>query len=375
MRKLIFILTIVSLWLVTATKWQVVQGQKLAADKIKAVEQMIAAKMARDHIPGLSLAIVVDGQLVWSNGYGMADVENSVSAKATTVYRSASIGKTITATAVMQLAASGKLELDAPVQKYCRALPTKRWPVTARQLLAHLGGIRHYGGPNNEQELFSTRHYRNVTEALDPFKDDPLQHEPGTVYLYSSYGYNLLGCVIEGASSRSFMDYLRQSVFLPAGMHATRDDDAFALIPQRASGYWLTEQGELRRARLVDMSNRLPAGGFVTTAEDLARFAAALMSGKLVSQAILEQMLTPQKTKDGKIVSYGLGWGLSPGEDWYGEKEAFHGGMTPQVSGMLYLLPGRRFAVAFLMNLEGVPERTELAAQIAKVVLELNKAK
>lgn len=375
MRKPMFILTIVSVWLVTAAGRQAILSQELAADKVKAVEQMIAAKMARDRIPGLSLAIVVEGRLVWSNGYGLADVENSAPAKAATVYRSASMGKTITATAVMQLAAARKLDLDAPVQKYCPAFPAKRWPVTARQLLAHLGGIRHYGGPNNEQELFSTKHYRNVTESLAPFKDDPLQHEPGTAHLYSSYGYNLLGCVVEGASGQSFMDYLRRHIFPPAGRRATRDDDAFALIPQRASGYSLTDQGELRKARMVDMSNRLPAGGFVTTAEDLARFAAALLNGQLVNRATLEEMLTPQKTKDGKIVPYGLGWGLFPGEDWYGEKEAFHGGVTPQVSGMLYLLPGRRFAVAFITNLEGVPERTELAAQIAKVVLGLKKAK
>ena len=114
-----------------------------------------------------------------------------------------------------------------------------------------------------------------------------------------------------------------------------------------------------------------PAGGFITTAEDLGRFAIAVMDHHLVSQPTLEMMLTPQQLPDGEVLGFGMGWGLFPGELWYGEREAFHGGGTPQVSAMLYLLPDRKFAVAILMNLESVSERTSLAAQIAKDVLDL----
>jgi serine beta-lactamase-like protein LACTB, mitochondrial len=226
---------------------------------------------------------------------------------------------------------------------------------------------------NSEAELFSTKHYKSITESLDVFKNDPLAFEPGTDYLYSTYGYNTLGCVIEGTSGVSFMEYLRDNIFKPAGMLNTRDDNPFAIIPNRAAGYIFNEKGELQNSRHIDMSNRMPAGGFLTTAEDLALFAAAFMEKKLVNQKTVEQMLTPQKTKGGKTLDYGLGWGLFPAEDWYGEKEAFHGGQSPQVSNMLYLLPGRRFAVAIQTNLEGVPDRTGLAAEIAKIVLDLGK--
>ncbi|HSK71188.1 MAG TPA: serine hydrolase domain-containing protein, partial [Pyrinomonadaceae bacterium] len=267
----------------------------------------------------------------------------------------------------------GKLDLDAPVWNYCKAFPPKKWALTSRHLLAHLGGIRHYGGANAEAELFSTKHYKTIAESLEVFKNDPLTFEPGTDYFYSTYGYNTLGCVIEGASGASYMEYLRENVFKPAGMLNTRDDNPFAIVPNRAAGYVVNEQGELQNSRHIDMSNRLPAGGFLTTAEDLALFASAVMEHKLVSQKTLEQMLTPQKTKAGKTLDYGLGWGLFPGEDWYGEKEAFHGGQSPQVSNVLYMLPAKRFAVAIQTNLEGVPERTGFAAQIAKIVLDLGK--
>ena len=117
---------------------------ELPPETIARIEAIISAEMSRYGIPGLSVAIVVDNQLVYANGFGMADLENSVRARADTVYRTASIAKPMTATAVMQLAEQGQLDLDAPIQQYCPAFPEKRWPVTARQLLGHLGGIRHY---------------------------------------------------------------------------------------------------------------------------------------------------------------------------------------------------------------------------------------
>ncbi len=338
---------------------------------VEAVERLLLEKMAEERIPGLSAAIVVDGHMVWSNGYGTADLENCVPATATTAYRVASIGKPMTATAVMQLVEQGQIDLDVPVQRYCPAFPEKRWPVTTRHLLGHTSGIRHYGGPNEEAELFNTIRYEDVIAPLDIFKDDSLLFEPGTAQQYTSFGYNVLGCVVVGASGQDFRTYMREHVFEPAGMASTRDDDPAAIILRRAEGYLMTEEGELRNARAMDMSSKLPAGGFISTAEDLAHFAIAVMDHRLVVSETFEQMITPVRLRDGEMVAYGLGWGLFPGEEWYGEREAFHGGVTPQVSGMLYMLPDRRFAVAIFTNLEGVPGRTQLSANIAKVVLDL----
>lgn len=347
------------------------QEAALSDETVAAVEAMVMEKMALDRIPGLSIAVVVDGRLAWSRGYGTADLEDFVPATATTAYRTASIGKSMTATAAMQLVERGRIDLDAPVQRYCPAFPEKRWPVTTRHLLAHTSGIRHYGGPNEAEELFNTVHYESVVEALDIFKDDPLLFEPGTTFQYSTFGYNTLGCVVEGAAGQDFRSYMQEHVFGPAGMEDTRDDDPAAIIPRRAEGYVLGEDGDLRNSRPVDMSSKLPAGGFVTTAEDLVRFAIAVMDGTLIGRATFEQMLNPVRLRDGEVVEQGLGWGLFPGETWYGEREAFHGGMTPTVSAMLYLLPDRQFAVALMTNLEGVTGRTQLAAEIAKEVLDL----
>jgi CubicO group peptidase (beta-lactamase class C family) len=337
--------------------------------KTEAVDRILDAWMKKSGIPGLSAAIALDGEVVWSHGYGIADVENSVAAKPETVYRSASIGKPITATAAMRLVEQGKLDLDTPVERYCPAFPRKNWAVTPRHLLTHTSGIRHYGGPRDREEQTSTVHYEDVVDALAPFRDDPLLFEPGTKYSYSTYGFDVLGCVMQGAAGKPFMDAIRSLVFEPAAMTRSRDDDPSALIPNRAAGY-VREKGELKNAPHVDMSNRLPAGGYATTAPDLANFAASFIDCKLVRCEMRDAMLTPQTLKHGEAIDYGFGWGLATGENWYGETEAFHGGSSPGASGMIYLLPRRRFTVVLLSNLESAPQRMETAAAIAKVVLD-----
>jgi serine beta-lactamase-like protein LACTB len=327
--------------------------------RVVAVEAAIAAEMSRLGIPGVSAAVVLDHELRWSAGYGRTDIENNVPATASTVYRLGSIAKTITATAALQLAEKGKLDLDAPVQKYVPAFPLKQWPVTCRQLLGHLGGVRSYV----DGEMESTRHYATVSDGLAMFKDDPLALEPGTAFLYSSYGYNLLGAAIEGASGLSYLEYVRKNLFEPAGMERALADDVFAIIPNRARGYQKTSTGELRNSPLADTSNKIPGGGLVATAEDVARFAMALQGGVLLQKETLARMMTRQTTRDGRLTGTGLGVFLGGRE---GVREAWHTGGQPQVSTVLYMQPDRRVAVALLTNLEGIgPALLDLARQIA----------
>jgi serine beta-lactamase-like protein LACTB, mitochondrial len=340
---------------------------QLPRPEVDEIGRTVTAFMAKHQIPGLSIAIVADGELVWSNGYGMADVENSVPAKATTAYRSASIGKTMTATAAMQLAERGKLDLNAGIRDYCPAFPPKQWKITSLNLLTHTSGIRHYGGPRDQEEQNSSVHYPSVVEALTPFKDDPLLFEPGTKYLYSTYGFDVLGCVIQGAAKVPFLTYMSTHVWGPSGMKATRDDDPSAIISNRAAKYTLAG-GELRNAPMIDMSNRLPAGGYITTAVDLAKFAQAVLGDRLLKPETFQRMIVPTKLPSGESVEYGLGWGMEL-EAWHGDSYVFHGGSSPGESGFLVLMPRHRFAVAFLTNLDGVPDRGLLAEDVTRIVL------
>jgi serine beta-lactamase-like protein LACTB len=361
-RRATSLLVVLALMAVSA---QAQQTASLPADKLDKIEKAISAQMSRLGIPGLSVAVVVDHKLRWSSGYGLADVENYVPAKAATAYRLGSISKPITAAAVMQLVERGKLDLDAPIQKYCPAFPAKQWPVTARQLLGHLAGVRHY---KNDAEYGSTRHYSGVVEGLEMFKDDPLLFEPGTKYSYTTHGFAVLGCAVEGASGMSFEDYERENVFKPAGMDRIRVDNVTDIIPNRAQGYQKTQTGELRNSGLADTSYKIPGGGFISTVEDLAKFAIAMQTGVLVKKDTLDQMWTSQKTRDGKATGYGMGWGV---HERNGMKEVEHGGAQQRVSTYLYTIPEKGLAVVLMTNLEGIGGGlASLSKQIADIVLQ-----
>lgn len=356
---------IFSLLFLAASVAQAQQAAGLPVDKREKVEKAITAQMSRLGIPGLSIAVVVDHKLRWSNGYGLADIENFVPAKAMTAYRLGSISKPITATAVMQLAERGKLDLDAPIQKYCPAFPEKQWPLTARHLLGHLGGVRHYNGV---AEFASTRHYNSVVEGLDMFKNDPLLSEPGTKYTYTTHGYAVLGCAVEGASGTRFEDYVRENVFKPAGMDRIRVDHVSDIILNRAQGYEKTQSGELRNSGLADTSYKIPGGGFISTVEDLAKFAIAMQNSVLVKKETLNNMWVSLKTRDGKETGYGLGWRVT---ERNGMKEVHHGGAQQRVSTFLYTIPEKGLAVVLMTNLEGVGGGlTNLSREVADILIQ-----
>lgn len=339
----------------------------LDSARTDALDRSIGAFMSEHSIPGLSVAVAHDGRVIWTNAYGLADIENGVPVRVDTRFRTASIGKTMTATATMRLVERGVIDLDAPISRYTNAFPEKPWPITTRQLLTHTAGIRHYGGPHDFEEQTSTKHYLTVEDALAPFKDDALRFEPGTDYLYSSYGFDVLGCVLSGATHEPFMHVMQEEVIGPAGMTHTRDDDPSVLIEHRAAGYRRVD-GAIVNAPHVDMSNRLPAGGFITTVGDLATFGARFLDGTLVTSASRDAMWTEARLKNGDTVNYGLGFGIS--EDAAGKVtgEYSHGGSSPGVSGMIYLDPRRSLVVVFLTNLEDAPGRFDEAREIARIV-------
>lgn len=328
--------------------------QKLPAAKIEKIEAAVKDWMALHKAPALSVAIVTNNDLVFSKGYGLADAENNLAARSDTVYRLASISKTITAVAVMQLVERGKLDLDAPVNKYCPAYPEKQglkgapekqFVITARQLLVHQSGVRH----NTLPETFSTKYYGSINEAVGSFKDDPLVAEPLSKYSYSTPGYTLLGCAIEGASGMSYFDYLRENILKPAGMTHTYVDNTYAIIPNRARGYRKTQAGEIQNAPLHDTSIKIPGGGLATTVEDLAKFAIALSNNQLVKTETLTQMWTKPKTSDGKEQNYAMGILINNENNLL---KVFNDGSQAGTRSYLYMIPKQKFAVALMTNLE-----------------------
>jgi CubicO group peptidase (beta-lactamase class C family) len=282
----------------------------------------IACEKLAPSIPGFAIAVAVDGKLVWSEAFGYADLEAKRPATPATQFRIGSVSKSLTADAVAQLYESGKLDLDAPIQRYVPSFPTKGAPITTRLLGGHLAGIRHYRG----SEFMLNQRYATVTAGLAIFQNDALVAPPGTRYSYSSYGFNLVSAVVEGASGEEFLAYMSRHVFNPLGMTSTAPDRNDSLIPNRTRFYERTEAGQFVPSPRVDNSYKWAGGGFLSTAEDLVRFGSAHLRppAGYLKAATLELLFTPQRTTSGTATTYGIGWFIAT--DTLGHRTVFHGG-------------------------------------------------
>lgn len=347
------------------------QSGNIAKAKRAELEAAVSKFRNESGVPGISAAVVQNGEFVWSKGFGMADLENSVPATATTLYRMGSISKTFTATAAMELWESGKVDLDAPVQKYCPAFPEKPWPVTTREVLGHLAGIRHYKAsegakPEDDLEIGNTKHFDDpISGGIQFFANDPLIAQPGTKYHYSTQGFTLVGCVMEGASHEKYVDVVRESVFARAGMADTQADDRFKIIPHRTRFYQKDKSGAIENADFLDSSYKIPGGGWLSSADDLAKFEVALLADKLMKRSTRDLMWTQQKTADGKTTGYGLGWGV----DSIGSIATVgHSGGQQGTSTDIVMAPEQRDGIVVLINTEGA-DASALAKQLMQIVL------
>jgi serine beta-lactamase-like protein LACTB, mitochondrial len=357
----------VVLFLVAAASIVSAQDAKLSREKHFQIDSAIARFMSANSVPGVSAAVVENGEYEWSQGYGMADLENFVPATSRTLYRLASVSKPLTATAAMQLWERGKLNLDAPVQRYCPAFPQKEWPITTRQLMGHLGGIRHYRTDSQDDpEIGNTKHFDDgIAGGLRFFANDPLVAKPGTKFNYSTQGFTLIGCAIEGASGEKYVDFAIKNVLLPAGMASTVVDDRYAIIPLRTRFYHKNQSGGVVNAEFLDSSYKIPGGGWLSSAEDMARFEVAILGDRLMRRATRDVMWTPQKTADGSKTDYAEGWGT--GQE-LGVADVGHGGGQQGTSTFIMLVPARRAGVVVLSNLDGV-DASSLATELIKIVL------
>ena len=344
------------------------QQKGLAPEERAEIEKAVSSFMSANSVPGIGVAVVLEGEPAWSAGFGMADLENSSPATSSTLFRMGSISKPITATAILQLWERGKLDLDAPVQKYCPAFPQKESPITSRELLGHLGGIRHYNSDGKgDIPEDSARHFSSMEESLQIFAADPLVAKPGTKFNYSTYGYTLLGCVLEGAASEKYVDFVRENVFKPAQMEHTQADDFFAVVQHRTRWYHKDKAGTARNAGVLDSSYKIPGGGLISSADDMARFEAAILADKLVKRSTRDLMWTNLQPTEGKPSHYTLGWFVT---QKFGFLTAGHTGGQQGTDTAFLIVPDRRAGVVVLANMDNVNTNL-LADEILKILLDV----
>jgi serine beta-lactamase-like protein LACTB len=349
------------------------QAPSLSPEKRKQFEATVSRFMAANSAPGVSAAIVKDGAELWSGGFGMADLENFVPATSHTLYRLASVSKSLTATGAMELWESGKLDLDAPVQKYCSAFPPKEGTITTREVLGHLAGIRHYRTESQDDpEAGNVKHFDDpIAGGLAFFAKDPLVSPPGKEFHYSTHGYTVVGCAMEGASGQKYVDYMKASVFTRAHMTETQPDDQTAIIPLRTR-FYAKQKDRVVNAGLLDSSYKIPGGGWLSSADDMAQFEIAILNDTLLRRSTRDIMWTPQKAADGTENGYALGWGWGSGKkNGLGFADVGHDGGQQGTSTVIMIAPERNIGIVVLINMEDL-DATALATELMKMVISKN---
>jgi CubicO group peptidase (beta-lactamase class C family) len=321
--------------------------QEVSSPYAAAIEEsrrMMDSLLYAGRSPGMDIAVSMHGEVVWSEGFGYADLEHQVEViPGKTRFRIGSVSKPLSAAAVGRLMDKNQIDLDLPIQTYVPYFPEKNYPVTLRQIGGHLAGIRHY----RNREFMMAKHFNTVEEGISVFKDDSLLFEPGTRFAYSSYGFNLLSAAVEGASGEKFLDYMQREVFDPLGMISTTADMNDSVILHRASFYEVNDAMQFENAPYVDNSYKWAGGGFLSTTLDLLKFGEAHMAPGYLSAATLAVLTSPQVLVNGDTTDYGLGW-FSWDEN--GRKFFSHGGGSIGGITDFVVYPEGEFAIAVLSN-------------------------
>ena len=309
--------------------------------------------------PSLSAAVAVRGKVVWAGATGWADIKSGTAASPKTIFRIGSTSKALTATALARLVDAGLIDLDAPISTYVDNLPNSDWaPITPRQLASHMAGLPHYRENGDWIGLYKTialrSHYVSMHEALEIFDGSPLLYRPGEDFFYSSLGTVLLGAVISAAADKPFLEVMEEQVFGPNDMSST----IVAPAQSRGSGdiatFYKRRNGKVRPWRDVDLSHRLPAGGFASTPTDLVKMGIAMLDDRYISASTREAFWTQQTLANGSVneQGYAIGWRTREWEiDGVGlVRNANHGGVSRGAQSWLLVFPDHEMALAFNIN-------------------------
>ena len=340
-------------------------SQSDLSSAVSIADRLCNETFKNEQFPGMAVMVWKEGEIVFSKGYGFANVEDKIAVHPyKSKFRVGSISKPYTATALGILYDRNKIFLDFPIQFYVPDFPQKKYEITLRQLTGHLAGIRHYRGA----EFMSMRHYPTVVEGLEIFKNDPLLHEPNTKYAYSSYGWNLVSAAIEGASGEGFLDFMNREVFEALEMKNSGPDIANQEINGRVSFYMKNSEGEVHLAPFVDNSYKWAGGGFLSTAEDVVTFAKAHLQNTLLLPSTTSLWTKGQMTSDGKNTKYGIGWRSD--EDGKGRRWIGHSGGSVGGTSMMLIYPEEEIIVVTLVNLSSA-RMGNLAFRVANQFLSI----
>jgi len=357
-------------------------AEPVYAAAITEARPLVRELQQRLQLPGIAIAVGIDGREVWAYSSGHADLATARPLQLDSQFRIGSTTKAFTSAAMATLVQAGKVDLDAPLQTYVPWFVPKPSPVSTRQVMSHTAGLRDYDlclcFPI--WEYYNRRHFDSLREATAAIAGSTLRFEPGTKHAYTSLGYNLAGAVIENAAKEDFLAYLTRAVLEPLQLAHTRADDVHANLPGRVT-FYETKGGEYKPAFAVDNSNKWPSGGLLSTPRDLVRFGNGILADQLFDAATRERFWTVQPLADGKPNGdhYALGWRVFDDQEILGGRAktriVSHNGVATGATSRFALYPQRRLSIAILTNAQ-LPDTDDLSALSGRIVdafLELER--
>ncbi|MFY0592920.1 serine hydrolase domain-containing protein [Roseivirga sp.] len=319
------------------------------AQNTNKVEAILKSLVEEHDIIGATAGYSLDGETTWQSSYGYADKSAEVEFTNTTITRLASIAKSMTAIAVMQLVEQNKIDLDLPIQTYISDYPKhEKTQITTRHLLSHTSGVSGY---KDGREAETTKEYASLYDALSLFKNRPLLFEPGTRYSYTTYGYTILGVIIERASGMSFEDYMNQNIWQKAGMTNTGIEKYGQKKPNQSSLYHQNRKGKTKSAKENNLSNRLPGGGVYTTLDDMLKFGNAVINNTFVQESTMD-LMREHHSLEKEANGYGFGWFLYNPKPNEGAIIGHSGGQTGSTT-QLMIVPKLKMVIVVLTNTSG----------------------
>lgn len=328
------------------------RARESGPDRARAV---VAELMAAAPFPAASVAVWRDGGLVWGEAFGMADLEAHTPATPDDRFRLASVSKVLTGAVVMRLAEQGVIDLDAPISRYRPDLPVQHRDTTPRQLASHQGGVRHYiprdydpaapGGP------IDARTYATTDDRLAIFIDDPLIAAPGEAVHYSTFGFVLLGAVLEAATGKAFPELLAEQVTRPLALASIAPEVRGAALAGRVCDYQPVYPAltDIVRCPPINPAYKWPAGGLLGAAPDVVRFCGALTRPGYLSAEARAELFAVNPARAAGGGAFGVAWSLD--HDSLGRRRGWHAGSIVGGRSIVMMLPDEALAVTVLTNL------------------------
>ncbi|MCF8272446.1 MAG: beta-lactamase family protein [Flavobacteriaceae bacterium] len=329
-------------------------GFSQTTDKPTQVKPKSAKKLAKEfiktyNIPGMAISVSKNGKLIWSKGFGYASLKPKVRVKPKkTIFRIASISKSITALTLSKLLDDKLIDLDKSIYYYLPEFPKKLYDFNVRQLGGNLAGIRHY----KDNDEYALNKKMSISEGLSVFEDEDLLFEPGTQYHYSSMGYVLLSDIMQKASNIPYDTFVNDSIFKPLEMMHSSMDKSDIILPNKTEFYKSSSLKKPVIAKPVSNEYKVASGGFLSTSEDIVKFGNEIIFPKIVSKEAISEIITSQRLKSGNKTGYGIGF--SVGHSQKGTPKYYHTGGGVGASTLLLIYPEEEMVITILTNLTGV---------------------